>query len=54
MTLYVELPQIPGVLIVYRRPGEREKSAEKIFLDKKGLRMIPLLEGEERLKYLSL
>lgn len=29
MSLYVELPQIPNILIVYRRPGERELNPEK-------------------------
>lgn len=24
LTLYVELPQIPNILIVYRRPAERD------------------------------
>ena len=29
-TLYVELKQIPGVMIIYRRPIERNKNVEKI------------------------
>ena len=29
LALYVELPQIPNITIVYRRPGERENCFEK-------------------------
>lgn len=32
-TIYVELKQIPGVMIIYRRPQERHKNVEKIQLD---------------------
>jgi leucine-rich repeat-containing protein 49 len=53
-SLFVELPQIPNIVIVYRRPVEREESAEKIAIENKGLNHIPLLEGEERMKYLNL
>ena len=49
-TLYVELPQIPKVIVVYRRPTERILNAEKLNLEHRGLKCIPLLEGEERLK----
>jgi hypothetical protein len=38
---------------VYRRPSEREKNAETIFLINKKLSHIPLLEGEE-IKHLDL
>jgi Leucine-rich repeat (LRR) protein len=41
-------------MIIYRRPGERVKNAERIQLDDRGLQRIPLLEGEEKLKYLNL
>lgn len=30
LSLYVELPQIPNITIVYRRPSEREQNLEKI------------------------
>jgi leucine-rich repeat-containing protein 49 len=53
-TIYVELPQIPNVVIVYRRPQEREQNPDKILLDQRGLRHIPLLEGEDKVKYLNL
>ena len=53
-SLYVELPQIPNILIIYRRPKERLQNPEKIQLDSRGLQHIPLLEGEERIKYLNL
>ena len=51
---YVELPQIEGILIVYRRPGERLKQPEVIDLSSRDLAHIPLLEGEEKLTTLRL
>ena len=54
LTLYVELPQIPNITIVYRRPSERETNVEKMTLDSRNLKHIPLLEGEEKIKYLNL
>lgn len=53
-TIYVELPQIPNILIVYRRPAEREINPDKIMLDSRSLKHIPLLEGEDKIKYLNL
>ena len=53
-SIYVELPQIPNIVIVYRRPIERETNSEKMQLDSRGLKHIPLLEGEERVKCLNL
>lgn len=53
-SLFVELPQIPNILIVYRRPAEREKNTEKMSLDSRGLKHIPLLEGEEKIKFFHL
>ena len=50
LTIYVELSQIPNVFIVYRRPSERLQNAEKLNLECRGLRHVPLLEGEEKLK----
>lgn len=52
--LYVEIPQIPKNLVIYRRPVTRNKYSEKLYLNKKDLPHIPLLEGEEYLKLLSL
>ena len=52
--LYIELPQIPKNLVVYRRPIARRKSFDKLYLNKKDLPHIPLLEGEDQLKLLSL
>ena len=52
--IYVELPQIPKKLVIYRRPQYRMKSIDRINLGKKDLPHIPLFEGEENLKYLSL
>jgi Leucine-rich repeat (LRR) protein len=53
-TIYVELPHIPGKMIVYRKPDQRDTNPEHIILEHKGLKEIPLLEGEERLKFLNL
>lgn len=53
-SLYVELPQIPNILIVYRRPAERLQNPEKMSLDGRGLKHIPLLEGEEKIKFFHL
>jgi len=39
---------------VYRRPSERDQNTEKMQLDSRTLRHVPLLEGEERIKYLNL
>lgn len=53
-TIFVELPQIPNIIIVYRRPQERDLHMDKIMLDQRGLKHIPLLEGEDKVKYLNL
>ena len=52
--LYVEIPQIPKNIVIYRKPAVRNKNSEKLYLNKKDLPHIPLLEGEENLKLLSL
>ena len=52
--LYVEIPQIPKNIVIYRKPSVRNKNSEKLYLNKKDLPHIPLLEGEENLKLLSL
>ena len=52
--LYVEIPQIPKNLVIYRKPSIRNKFTEKLYLNKKDLPHVPLLEGEENLKLLSL
>ena len=44
--LYVEIPQIPHKIIVYRKLNLRLKDKEKIYLNKKDLPQIPLLEKE--------
>ena len=52
--LYVEIPQIPKNIVIYRKPSVRIENNEKLYLNKKDLPHIPLLEGEENLKLLSL
>ena len=52
--IFCELSQIPGIWIFYRLPSSREKNADKLSLDSLELEHIPLLEGEEKLKVLSL
>ena len=51
--IFAELPQIPGVLVVYRKPSERNINSERLNLDKRQLKHLPLLEGEERLRLLN-
>ena len=52
--IYIEIPQIPKKLVIYRRPHCRMKSLSKLNLSQKDLPHIPLFEGEDNLKYLSL
>ena len=52
--IYIEIPQIPKKLVVYRRPYARMRSLDKFNLSRKDLPHIPLFEGEDNLKYLSL
>ena len=52
--IFAELPQIPGVLVVYRKPSERNTNPDRLNLDKRDLTHMPLLEGEERLRLLNL
>lgn len=44
--IFSELPQIPNIWVCYRRPIEREASADKLNLDDMDLTHLPLLEGE--------
>lgn len=53
-SLYVELPQIPNIIIVYWRPAERLRNPHVFNLNSKHLSHIPLLEGEESIKELIL
>lgn len=52
--IFSELLQIPGVWICYRHPKQRQASIEKLQLESLELEHVPLLEGEEKLKVLSL
>ena len=52
--IYVEIPQIPRKLVIYRRPHCRMKSLNKLSLSNRDLPHIPLFEGEDNLKFLSL
>ena len=52
--IYVEIPQIPKKLVIYRRPLSRMKSLNKLNLSRRDLPHIPLFEGEDNLKYLFL
>lgn len=52
--IYAEMPGIPGVLVVCRKPSERNANPERLNLDRRELTQIPLLEGEERLRLLNL
>ena len=52
--IYIEIHQIPKKLVIYRRPHCRMKSLNKLSLSQRDLPHIPLFEGEDNLKYLSL
>lgn len=52
--LFVEIPQIPKKIVVYRRPSYRQKTYDRLYLNNMDLPHIPLFEGEENLKLLSL
>ena len=52
--IFAELRQIPGVLVIYRKPSERSSHPDKLILNKRDLTHLPLLEGEEKLKLLNL
>jgi leucine-rich repeat-containing protein 49 len=52
--IFAELMRIPGALVVYRKPSERNKNYDKLILQNMGLTVLPLLEGEEKLKMLNL
>lgn len=51
--IFAELPGLPGVLVVYRKPSERNANPERLNLDRRDLSQMPLLEGEERLRLLN-
>ena len=42
------------MLVIYRRPVERQANPDKVNLEQRGLTQVPLLEGEEQLKHLLL
>ena len=52
--IYLEIPQIPKKLVVYRRVPYRLKCLDRLILNNKSLPHIPLFESENKLKYLSL
>ena len=51
--IFAELPGLPGVLVVYRKPSERNTNPERLNLDRRELSQMPLLEGEERPRLLN-
>lgn len=52
--IFAELVRIPGALVVYRKPSERNRNPSKLILMNKALAQLPLLEGEEKLEVLGL
>ena len=52
--IFVEYPEEPGVLVVYRKVSERNANPERLNLDRKELNQVPILKHEERLKMLNL
>jgi len=51
-TIFAELPQIPGILVVQRKQSERNFNPERLNLDRKDLTHMTLMEGEEKLRLL--
>ncbi|OQR83509.1 Outer Dynein Arm Light Chain 1 [Achlya hypogyna] len=49
-----ETPDIPGVPVVYRSQKARLSDPERLNLDRRSLKVIPLLEGEHMLRLLNL
>lgn len=52
--IFAELMRIPGAIVLYRKPSERNKNPDRLIIQNKGLTLLPLLEGEENLKMLNL
>ena len=52
--IFIEIPQIPKRLVVYRLPHAHENSLENFNLNNKDFSIIPLFENEDNLKYLSM
>eukprot|EP01017_Pseudomicrothorax_dubius_P004091 TRINITY_DN10740_c0_g1_i2.p1 TRINITY_DN10740_c0_g1~~TRINITY_DN10740_c0_g1_i2.p1 ORF type:complete len:469 (+),score=86.75 TRINITY_DN10740_c0_g1_i2:256-1662(+) len=52
--IFVELPKLPGTIVVYRLPRLRATEPDKLVLSGRDLRRVPLFEGEEVLKMLDL
>jgi leucine-rich repeat-containing protein 49 len=51
--IFAELPGLPGVLVMYRKPSERYANPERLNLDRRDLTQMPLLEGEDKLRLLN-
>ncbi|KDO26192.1 hypothetical protein SPRG_08554 [Saprolegnia parasitica CBS 223.65] len=51
---FAETPDIPGVPVVYRSQKARLSDPERLNLDRRSLKVIPLLEGEHMLRLLNL
>lgn len=51
--IFAELPGLPGVLVLYRKPSERYANPERLNLDRRELTQMPLLEGEDNLRLLN-
>ncbi|OQS04198.1 Outer Dynein Arm Light Chain 1 [Thraustotheca clavata] len=49
-----ETPDIPGVPVVFRSQKSRNSDPERLNLDRRALKIIPLLEGEHLLRLLNL
>ena len=51
--IFADCPQLPGVPVIYRTREERANNPERLNLDRRGLTVCPVLEGEERLRLLN-
>ena len=51
--VFAESADCPGIPVVYRTRAAREKNPERLSLDRRSLKMFPLLHGEHLLRLLS-
>ncbi|XP_050401173.1 leucine-rich repeat-containing protein 49 [Patella vulgata] len=51
--IFAESPSAPGIPVIYRTPEERTTNPDRLNLDRRKLKMCPILEGEEQLRLLN-
>ncbi|ESP05320.1 hypothetical protein LOTGIDRAFT_208342 [Lottia gigantea] len=51
--IFAESPSAPGIPVVYRTSEERTTNPDRLNLDRRKLKICPILEGEEQLRLLN-